>query len=554
MRALSHKLIVVVVCVGVAASLAAPAGASVRRIGETKARTGTESSLTSTNSSSQEDFGMEEEPETLGGVQGKWYDSIVYSGNTYNCTIIGGGYYEPLGMSYVGWYGNYETGNANTTIPRVGDVYYTRVGWGITGYPCGSGGAYVHVEMNLPANTQLAISPTNKVRCYYHSIHAPDGQYSEFTNDTSSCPQQPQNGVQGGYSFDPADGSGAWPTASTAAYELWIPVKTTRELTSGYSASGPCSACVQAGVWMIDGSSSPWSYPRSGVWVDGGPPPTPSISYPIPSVTNLEYSPDPAYPDFPSRGRTEGYIYSEGTTGHSYFELGPTKDYGTKSPDFAISSPDNWHVWQDWRMKAGKTWHWRLCYKPQGQPVVCGVDQSFETAPPPDNQKPNTTIKGTSGPVKTTTAKFTLSSNELNVTYMCNLDGAGFQPCSSSTPTFQALGEGPHSLSVYAKDAAGNEDATPAVANWRVDLTRPQTTITDGPSGTVGSRDATFKFKSSELNSKFLCSLDGAQFKACASPKTYQDLARKQHTFKVKAKDPAGNIDKTPAEAIWKIT
>ena len=85
------------------------------------------------------------------------------------------------------------------------------------------------------------------------------------------------------------------------------------------------------------------------------------------------------------------------------------------------------------------------------------------------------------------------------------------------------------------------------------DTTPPETTITDGPSGTVPSTTATFSFTSSEAGSTFACSLDGAPATACVSPVTYTGLANGGHTFTVAATDPAGNTDPSPAAASWTV-
>jgi hypothetical protein len=79
------------------------------------------------------------------------------------------------------------------------------------------------------------------------------------------------------------------------------------------------------------------------------------------------------------------------------------------------------------------------------------------------------------------------------------------------------------------------------------DTTPPDTTITSGPSGTVSSTSASFAFTSSESNSTFECSLDGSAWTACSSPTAYFSLTNAAHTFQVRAKDAAGNIDGTPA-------
>jgi hypothetical protein len=82
------------------------------------------------------------------------------------------------------------------------------------------------------------------------------------------------------------------------------------------------------------------------------------------------------------------------------------------------------------------------------------------------------------------------------------------------------------------------------------DTTPPQTTITSGPSGSLTGTTATFEFTSSETGSTFLCKLVGwdSTRTNCGSPKTYTNLAvGTTYTFKVWAKDAAGNIDTTPA-------
>ena len=66
-----------------------------------------------------------------------------------------------------------------------------------------------------------------------------------------------------------------------------------------------------------------------------------------------------------------------------------------------------------------------------------------------------------------TTATFDFSSNENNVTYECNLDGAGFVACTDPV-TFTNLTEGTHTLQVRAIDQAGNTDPTPASYTWDI--------------------------------------------------------------------------------------
>src|SRR5439155_968720 len=53
--------------------------------------------------------------------------------------------------------------------------------------------------------------------------------------------------------------------------------------------------------------------------------------------------------------------------------------------------------------------------------------------------------------------------------------------------------------------------------------------------------------------STFQCALDGGGFAPCASPQTYSALASGNHTFQVRATDPAGNTDPTPASFTWTV-
>ena len=78
------------------------------------------------------------------------------------------------------------------------------------------------------------------------------------------------------------------------------------------------------------------------------------------------------------------------------------------------------------------------------------------------------------------------------------------------------------------------------------------TTITGGPSGTVGSPLATFTFRSSEPGS-FRCWIDNRPAAPCASPMSYAGLRNGSHTFRVRAWDAAGNYDPSPATRGWRV-
>jgi hypothetical protein len=80
----------------------------------------------------------------------------------------------------------------------------------------------------------------------------------------------------------------------------------------------------------------------------------------------------------------------------------------------------------------------------------------------------------------------------------------------------------------------------------------PDTTISGGPSGVVVP-NLSFSFTASPSGgASFECSLDGASYSSCTSPKSYQDMAEGSHTFRVRAGNGAGT-DQTPAERSFQV-
>jgi len=98
-----------------------------------------------------------------------------------------------------------------------------------------------------------------------------------------------------------------------------------------------------------------------------------------------------------------------------------------------------------------------------------------------DNTAPNATIdSGPSGTVNNASATFTFSSSE-PASYICFIDNEEIEDCGSPQ-TFNNLINGSHTFQVTATDAAGNNDPTPALRTWIVDVGTP--TPTDTPTNT----------------------------------------------------------------------
>ena len=169
-----------------------------------------------------------------------------------------------------------------------------------------------------------------------------------------------------------------------------------------------------------------------------------------------------------------------------------------------------------------------------------------------DGAPPETTISSAPPALtKSASATFTFRANEA-ATFECALDAAAFAPCTSPHQ-LTGLTHGAHAFHVRAIDTQTNADATPAEHTWAVDLTRPNTTITAGPRGTVNARRATFRFRSSEAGSTFQCRYKARPWTTCSSPKLYTGLRSGPQTFRVRAVDAARNVDATPAKRTWRI-
>lgn len=86
----------------------------------------------------------------------------------------------------------------------------------------------------------------------------------------------------------------------------------------------------------------------------------------------------------------------------------------------------------------------------------------------------------------------------------------------------------------------------------------PDTTILTSPPGITNTGNADFTFTGSDdvtpaANLTFECQLDGGAFAACTSPQSYSGLSDGAHAFAVRARDPFGVADATPASSAWTV-
>jgi len=96
--------------------------------------------------------------------------------------------------------------------------------------------------------------------------------------------------------------------------------------------------------------------------------------------------------------------------------------------------------------------------------------------------------------------------------------------------------------------AAGANGCPPAFPDTQV----PETKLKKKPKGKTTKRKVKFKFTSDDPAATFECKLDRKPWKACKSPKKVR-VKPGRHRFKVRAIDAAGNADKSPAKARFRV-
>jgi hypothetical protein len=141
----------------------------------------------------------------------------------------------------------------------------------------------------------------------------------------------------------------------------------------------------------------------------------------------------------------------------------------------------------------------------------------------------------------------TTFSASAGTTYWIVVDGKFDTEAGSA-----ALGSFGISVSMQLPAQVRTQPAPDVLAATSPDTTPPSTTIRKR----VLKRMPPiwiFSFGSDEPGSSFQCKLDKRPFKKCRSSKTFKRLKPGGHTFKVRAVDSSGNVDKSPAVARFTV-
>jgi hypothetical protein len=163
-------------------------------------------------------------------------------------------------------------------------------------------------------------------------------------------------------------------------------------------------------------------------------------------------------------------------------------------------------------------------------------------------------LSGPSGLVSSSTATFTFQieggeHRSGSDSFQCRLDSTGAWEECTSPVTYSDLADGAHRFEVRVGHRGPHwwsdcSYSAPAIAEFTVDTTPPETTIDSAPTGTIGIAEATVEF-AADGPATFECRLDSeaaTAWSACTSPVTLVGLADGAHRFEVRAVDAAGNI------------
>ncbi len=192
---------------------------------------------------------------------------------------------------------------------------------------------------------------------------------------------------------------------------------------------------------------------------------------------------------------------------------------------------------------------------------VRAIDGIGNTDPTPatftwvvDANAPDTTIDSNpADPDSDSTPTFTFSGTDAGsgvAGFECSIDAGAFAACTSPN-TLGTLADGSHTFQVRAVDNLGNTDATPASYTWTIDTTLPDTTLDSTPPDPDSNDTPSFAFSSTDGTATFECQMDGGGYSACISGDSFGPLGDGSHTFDVRAVDPVGNRDATPASFTW---
>jgi hypothetical protein len=124
----------------------------------------------------------------------------------------------------------------------------------------------------------------------------------------------------------------------------------------------------------------------------------------------------------------------------------------------------------------------------------------------------------------------------------------------AGTTNSPALSEFPSNGATAGAVGTVASSAAPLTLPACIDTQTPDTTIVTFEPDPTNDSTGDFTFSSNDPTATFQCSIDGAAFTPCAAVFSTAPLASNaSHTIQVRAVDPVGNVDPTPASYTWVV-
>jgi hypothetical protein len=135
------------------------------------------------------------------------------------------------------------------------------------------------------------------------------------------------------------------------------------------------------------------------------------------------------------------------------------------------------------------------------------------------------------------------------VSFSCQIDGGPPQTCSSPYSVPVGLADGDHGIAVTGVDLAGRSGNS-GTASFAIDTRAPRTKIAKHPRKLVRTHRRRvrerFRFASNDPGAIFVCKVDRGLLRFCGR-RISRRFTEGKHVVVVRASDPAGNVDRTPA-------
>jgi hypothetical protein len=193
----------------------------------------------------------------------------------------------------------------------------------------------------------------------------------------------------------------------------------------------------------------------------------------------------------------------------------------------------------------------------EGEEDAGPEQKEIPTPPSPPTPPPAPVVSVTKGPASVDNESrptFEFSASQ-QATFVCQIDGAAPQSCSSPYVAPTALGDGQHGFAVVGTDAEGRSGASNTYY-FTVDTKAPRARIVGHPAKLVKTAKSTyaarFKLTADQSPVTYYCQMDREPLRICGASTTMK-VKPGNHVLKVRARDELGNTSVSPSTYRFRV-